>query len=90
MFYGMHFRSVHDRLFIGAGHTQVKGGDYFRSHIILAGYINAGLQFDMVNGEAGYFFQFFHVSFPFRVFGTVRGSGRKTGCTYKAFRLLLY
>mgnify|MGYP002528287561 FL=1 len=53
---GMHFRRIHHRLLVGTGHAQIEGGDDFCTDVILTGYIDTGLQFDMVNGEAGYFF----------------------------------
>ena len=52
----MHLGGVHHRLVVGLGQPQVEGGDGFRAHTILPGYIEAGLQFDMVNGKAGNFF----------------------------------
>lgn len=69
---GMHFGSVHDRLLIGAGHAQVEGGDDLTAHSIPAGYIDSGLEPDMVNGEAC---DFFHNKFSLSEGGGCGGAG---------------
>ena len=55
---GVNFRCIHDGLFVGAGHTDVKGGDGFHTDFILTGHINTGLQLYMVNRETRNFFHF--------------------------------
>ena len=52
----MHLSSIHDRLIVWGSHAQIKCGDDFCTDVVFTGYIDTGLQFDMVNGEAGYFF----------------------------------
>ena len=56
MLYGVNLCGVHDRLFIGAGHAEVEGGDGFCADFVLAGNIDTGLQSDVVYGEACDFF----------------------------------
>ena len=53
---GVNFCGIHHRLLVGTGHAQIEGGDDFCTDVVFTGYIDTGLQFDMVNGEAGYFF----------------------------------
>lgn len=66
MFHGMKFCSVHDRFVIGAGDADVKRGNDRAAYRVLAGYIDARNQFDVVYGEACDFFHFFHGLIPFR------------------------
>ena len=49
---GVALGGTDDRLVVGAGDTQVKGGDRFRTDAVLAGHIQARLQLDMVDGKA--------------------------------------
>ena len=65
---GVYFCGIHYRLFVGAGHTQIEGGDDFCADVILAGHIDTGLQLDMVNGEASYFFHDILHSAPMQYF----------------------
>ena len=55
--------SVHDRLFIRRGHTDIKRGDHTVSNRILAGNIDTRLKFDMVNGKTCNFFHFGFLTF---------------------------
>ena len=52
----VHFRRVHDRFVVRGGHAKIERSDDFRSDMILSGYIDARLQFDVVYGKAGNFF----------------------------------
>ena len=49
---GMHFCCIHNRLRIGAGHTQIKGRNNIRPYGILSGNIQTGQQPNMINGKA--------------------------------------
>ena len=55
---GVHLRRVHDGLPVGGGHPQVKGRDGGVPVVIDAGDVDAGLQQEMIDGEAGDFFEF--------------------------------
>ena len=48
------------------GHAKVEGSDGLGAYGVLPGYVDAGLQLDMVYGEACDFFHFFHGLIPFR------------------------
>ncbi len=50
------FGCVHDWFLIWGSHAQIKRCDRICTDVVLAGYINARLQFDMVYGETCYFF----------------------------------
>ena len=52
VFNGVDLRSIHDRLMVGAGHTDVEGGDPGVSRGIPSGYIDAGKEFQMIDSEA--------------------------------------
>ena len=52
---GVKLSCLDHRLLIGGGHAKVKGGDRGIPRLILAGYVDAGLQFIVVNGKASYF-----------------------------------
>ena len=56
MLYGVSLGSIQHRFFVGAGQPQVKGGHRLRADPVLPGHIQAGLQFDMVNGKGCYLF----------------------------------
>ena len=58
----VHLGRVHYRLLVGAGHAQIKGGDQGAPHRVFPGYVNAGLQFVVIDGKAC---DFFHDSCPF-------------------------
>ena len=53
---GMHFGGVHHRLVVGLRKAQVEGRHRLRPRLILPGDVQPRLQFDVVNGKAGYFF----------------------------------
>jgi hypothetical protein len=53
---GVNLSSVHHRLVIWFGKTQVKGCHRLTANLVLPGYIEARLQFDMINGKTGDFF----------------------------------
>ena len=59
------FSGIHDRLLIWRSHAKIKRCDRICTDVVLAGYINARLQFDMVYGETCYFFQWKNLSFCF-------------------------
>ena len=60
------FSGIHDRFLIWGSHAKIKRCDRICTDVILAGYINARLQFDMVYGETCYFFfQWKNLSFCF-------------------------
>ena len=54
----VHLRSVHDGLAVGGGHAEVECGDGGIAVVIDAGDIDTGLQYEVVDGKAGDFFQF--------------------------------
>ena len=56
MLNGVHLCRIHHRLFVGRSQPQIKGGYSLLPHRILSGYIQSGLQFNMVNGKAGNLF----------------------------------
>ena len=68
----MDFGSVHHRLLIGAGHTNVERSDHFDADRILSGDIDSRLQFDMVDSKTC---DFFHSIYLFSCF-TIAQAGR--------------
>ena len=56
MFNGVNFGSVHHRLEIRAGHAEIKGGDHGVFRLVLAGYIYAWKQSQVINGKTGNLF----------------------------------
>ena len=47
---------VHDRLFIGTCHAQVKGSDRFSTDRVLSGNIDTWLELYVIDGKTCYFF----------------------------------
>ena len=56
MLNGVHLSGIHDRLLVGAGEAQIKGSDDRAAHRILAGYVDAGLKQQVIDGETCDFF----------------------------------
>ena len=43
MLNGVHFCGIHNRLFIGGSHAQIKGGNSTATHFVLSGHVNSRL-----------------------------------------------
>ena len=56
MLNGVNLGCIHHRLIIGAGHTDVKGGDGGAACLILAGYVYSWQECQVVDGKTGYLF----------------------------------
>ena len=58
MLNGMDFCSIHDRLVVGAGHTDVEGSNGLIAYFIFSGNINARKQMQMIDSETRNFLHF--------------------------------